>query len=375
MKSLFYDYLKHYFKLYLPILFGLISVNSALAAGPKAGFNPDVGLNASTLFKYSPSGTESNLAERNGLELGELELQFSGDVDPYWRLQTTLSLHSEVAVDSTTTPATRTSEYIFEPEELFAESLDLPGWTLKLGKFKAAFGRHNLFHTHAYPFIDAPITNTALLGAEGLNDVGVSLAAMLPFAWFSEVTLQALSGQGEGLDYFHSISADSLASLVHWRNLWELNDDLTWEMGLSGASGSNSAGRDTVLTGTDLTLKWRPDQEHAVVWTTEYLYRSYKLTTDEEATGLATWLQLQLAKRWWVGLRGEALRVSDQDAAKGELLPSEQNKTSVIFSFVPSEFSSIRVQLDELNVQGGPTESRAILQMNYALGAHPAHSY
>ena len=58
-------------------------------------------------------------------------------------------------------------------------------------------GKHNQLHTHAFPFILAPLINLNLLGDEGLSDVGFSTAILLPAtSWFSELTLQYIRGEG-----------------------------------------------------------------------------------------------------------------------------------------------------------------------------------
>lgn len=338
-------------------------------------FNPDIGINSLMLYQNSNRGNDALTENRNGFGLQEAELQFSADVDPYWRFVSTFALRQEVEIDNTTTPATRNAEYVFEPEELFAESLDLPWITLRAGKFKAAFGRHNILHTHAFPFIDAPLVNQVLLGDEGLNDSGISVAGLLPTSWFSEITLQGLSGQGEGVDYYHGASANDSVGLFHWKNLWDLSEDLTLELGGSAATGKNSTARTTNLSGADLTFKWRGSRSKALIWSTEYLARDRNEATNERGRGFASWIQYQFAQRWWAQLRGEYLEVKNQDPASPNLIPQVQRKQSILIGFIPSEFSGIRLQYDHLDDGAAEHEQKIMLQLNYSIGAHPAHSY
>ncbi len=339
------------------------------------GFAPDIGVNALLLYQNANRGNSAYTKDRNGLGLQEAEVQFSSDVDPYWRLVSTFSLHQEVSVDSTTTPLTRTAKYVFEPEELFAESLELPLVTLRVGKFKAAFGKHNLLHTHAFAFVDAPLENKVLLGDEGLNDVGISAATLIPLPWFSELTLQGFSGQGEGLDYFHSPSANSNIGLTHLRNLWDLSDDLTIELGISAATGQNATTSPTNLYGADLTLKWRGSKSRAIIWSSEIIQRDQNLATREKGKGLASWIQYQFSQRWWAQLRGEVLGIEGQDPAATSVLPESQRKQSALIGFVPSEFSGLRLQYDRLSDGRATEEQKISLQFNYSIGAHPAHAY
>lgn len=356
-------------------LFVLLSATQLFAQPLKSRgntFNPDIGINTLFLYQNSNRGNETSVENPNGLRLQETELQFSSDVDPYWRFASTFSLHQEY--DDSTTPVTR--EFIFEPEEIFAESLDLPLVTFKLGKFKTAFGKHNTLHTHAYPFVDAPLINQYLLGDEGLNDVGISASFLLPTSWFSEFTIQGISGQGEGLDYFNSTSANDTVAIGHFKNLWDINSELTFELGLSAASGRNIDKSDTTITGGDLTFKWRSNESTAVSWSTEIIERKQnRATFNEKALGVATWVQYQFSRRWWAQARTELLEFKEQDLSATTLLPEKLEKQSILIGYIPSEFSGIRLQYDQLKDGSAEDEKRALLQFNYSIGAHPAHNY
>ncbi len=56
-------------------------------------FNPDIGLNLLLLYRNSNRGNDPNVEDRNGASVEEAELQFSSDVDPYWRLVGTFAFH------------------------------------------------------------------------------------------------------------------------------------------------------------------------------------------------------------------------------------------------------------------------------------------
>lgn len=352
---------------------------STIPKGRGNSFNPEISTNG--LFLYT-NGNEGNLAtstEPNGLGLQELELQLSADVDPYSRFVTLLSLHSELTLDAA---GDRQTEYVFEPEEAYAETLTVPSMTLKAGKFKASFGRHNSFHTHAFPFIDAPLYQDNLLGDEGLNDFGISAAALMPVAWYFEITAQLLRGEAEGLDYFSSRSSNDSVAVARFKNLFDLSDASTLEFGLSGATGDNRLEDRTDLYGADLTLKWRPvagGRETSVAWTTEYVARTVNERggARTDANGLSTWVQYQFARRWWTQARAEWLRAEESGAVMvSAALPPHTNKWSVLIGFVPTEYSAFRVQYDTSKVSGAAEDEHRVLgQLNFSIGAHPAHLY
>ena len=329
----------------------------APAAFAAATQNPDLSVNALVLYKNSNRGYDQTQENRNGLLLQEAEMQFASDVDPYWRFVGTFSLSQ--TPDSSAAPYS--PKWTFEPEEVYAETIDFEVFTFRVGKFKAALGKHNQLHSHAFPFIDAPLQNSQLLGDEGFNDTGASLSTLLPLPWFSEFTLQGFAGESDDNPYFLSSSPGNFVGLAHFKNLWDLTDELTSEAGVSAASGGNSAGSSTNFYGADLTFKWRKSLERAVIWSTEFLRRD--LGTDR-GQGLASWVQFQATRRWWIETRGEWLTSS-----------INARKQSLAIAFDPSEFSEIRTQYDHVNDSNEKDEHRVMLQFNYTIGAHPAHAY
>lgn len=345
---------------------------------------PSISSNA--LFLYRNSNfhkDDTNVTapdqQPNGFDIQEAELQIFSDVDPYTRLNLLLSIAPKYISDGT-----KISEvWGIEPEEAFVESNIVSDVTFKIGKFKTAMGKHNTLHTHAYPFIEAPLTNSKLLGDEGFNDTGVSVAGLLPSQWFSEITLQFARGKGENNE-FNSPSPASGVSLVHWKNLFDFSDELTMEAGVSYAQGTNSYRKVTSLIGADLTFKWRPSEGGkytSLLWATEYLSRNQAQDNflSEKGNGIATWIQYQFAERWATLYRYDDLMI--ENTFDPINLPNDitkRNSLGLIYS--PSEFSSFKLEYDQRN--GGvannsneTTEKSLFLQANFTIGAHPAHSY
>lgn len=345
---------------------------------------PNMSANALFLYRNSNFHKEdsdsANLdSQPNGFNIQEAELQFYSDVDPYTRLSLLLSIHPELESSGTNV----TEKWVIEPEEAFAESNAVSDLTFKIGKFKGFMGKHNMLHTHVFPFINSPLANQFLLGDEGLNDVGASAAALLPAPWFSELTLQYLRGDGENAEFKSPTPGDGVG-LVHWKNLVDITDSLTFEIGASYAKGSNSFKRDTSLTGADLTFKWRPEEGgryKSLIWSTEFLsrIRSQDTVADEKASGLVSWIQYQFAERWAALYRYDNLNV--KETFDPLALPNDTSERhSVGFAYIPSEFSSFKLEYDQrhgsgINANNETTEKSVFLQANFTIGAHPAHSY
>ena len=353
-----------------------ILAQTATTAGPTHSMNPDVSVNALTLYSYAKRSGNDKAEDGGGLALQEVEMQFTADVDPYLKASALLSVHPEEAEQApvpTTTPAPQPEpkehKFAIEPEEVFLETISIPNVTFKLGRFHAALGRHNSLHTHAFPFIDAPIISQKLLGEDGLTEVGLSAAVLLPASWFAEVTAQAL--QGDSPTLFASESSTDMAYVYRLRNLFDVTDSMTLDVGLSGASGANFYGDRTAVSGADLTIKWRPSQGGkyaSFIFSTEYLKGEVKGRPEEEKlSGLATWVQYQFAERWWLQARTEQCDTGEDDG--------KETKHSLLLSFFPSEFSGFRLQVARLSDKEDKPLDTVALQGNFTIGAHPAHAY
>lgn len=332
-------------------------------------FNPDVGANFLGLFQRGTAlSDDRSQVPHNGFSMQEAELQLNSDVDPYSRAAVLLSIHQESGSE----------EFVIDPEEIYLESISLPFVTIRAGKMKLAMGKHNQLHTHAFPFIDAPIVHQQLLGDEGLNETGLSAAVLVPVSWYSEVLVQAFNPSNE--DLFNSPKSGDIGGLGHLKNLWDLSEDLTVELGISGTTGKNQLDRSSTVIGTDLTFKWRPSikgRYRSLIWSTEYLSgdrRGFIDATSGESTqklgGLATWLQYQFGERWWLQGRYEYSGLPRSDAVPF------QTRQSALLGFFPSEFSGVRLQYDRTTTQGiGTPDHTFALQYNVSIGAHPAHAY
>lgn len=346
-------------------------------------------MSANALFLYQNSNfhkedtNSSNLdPDPNGFKVQELELQFYSDIDPYSQLNLLLSIHSELESNGTDV----SEKWLIEPEEAFMNSNFFSNITFKLGKFKAAMGKYNTLHAHAYPFIKSPMSHSTLLGDEGLNDAGVSMATLLPSSWFSEFTIQYLRGSSNNSE-FNSPTPSNGVILGHFKNLVDLTDSLTMEMGISYARGGNSLKSTTDLTGADLTFKWRPNEGgkyQSFLWTTEYLTRLQTqspavVSADEKGSGIASWIQYQFAERWAVLYRYEQVKIAH--SLTPTTLPNKfASGQAIALALNPSEFSTFKIEYDLRhpllpNANGDNTEQAIFAQANFTIGSHPTHSY
>ena len=330
------------------------------ASGISRAFNPAISVNGLLLGTYTDQGRDDSTREvKTGMKVQEVELRFTANIDTYLHGDLTIAFEGDEV----------------EVEEIIASLLVTNNLSFRAGKFFTPFGKHNLLHTHAFPFIDAPLINEEILGEEGINEAGVGAALLLPTPWFSEIDLLLLEGENP---LFNGALNDDFLYLAHWKNLVELGDELTAELGGSFAYGRNDLGNGpynfTTLSGADLTFKWKPSGRElyrTLIWQTEFIYSS----RDVVKQGIYTFLQYQFARRWWVQGRYDFFSIPQDAAGGGSEVAQDKNRYAALLSFAPSEFSALRLQYNFLDQSFSENEHQVLLQLNFTFGSHPAHTY
>lgn len=326
-------------------------------------FNPAISLNGLFLGGVSSKHEEMHRIFR----IQEIETYFTAFVDPYLKGDITLAIHSHSHEDEH--EGEHHEGYHLEIEEAYVTTQNLPGnLTFRMGKFLSSFGKHNLLHTHQFPFIDPPVANLKIFGEEGLNEVGIEASWLTPLPFYSEIILEVMEGENENL--FESSKAWDLAYLLHLKNLWDLSESTTLELGISGTYGrihgeEGWKGWASVFGG-DLTLKWKPPERaifRSFMMQMEFLESIKKVEEGKEKSfGLTTCALYQFSRRWWAGGR--------YDFFKNEENPQ---KLSFLLAFVPSEFAAVRFQYN-LNFNEEVIHE-GMVQLNFTIGSHPAHKY
>jgi len=327
-------------------------------------FNPSV----SVIGNFLAVGGTNNVENLPSASLRESELGIQAVVDPYARADFFISIGEENDISV---------------EEGFMTFTALP-WDLlvKVGRMRVAFGKINTLHLHVLPWPDEPLTVVNLLGGEeGWIGTGASVAKLIPLPGdvFSELTLQAFRGDSEGL--FAAPTRNELAYNGHYRVFADLSDSTNLNLGASYGQGPNgtSADAETKLGALDVTFRWKPLRKGTYRSATlrGELFRSQRQQPGgtQTATGWFVSGEYQLAKRWFVGVRGEAAQHADAAAIR-------DTGTAATLTFWPSEFSQLRAELRQRRY-GGPnvaaagtyTANELLMQLQFAIGAHGAHPF
>ncbi|MEO8016917.1 MAG: hypothetical protein ABI769_03810 [Pseudomonadota bacterium] len=338
---------------------------------------------------FPPSGGEVGPGERS-FNLGESELTFAANIDPYFSGQLTAAI---------------TGENEIEAEEAFVRTAALPdGFTAKLGRFFSGFGYLNEVHAHAWDFVDQPLVYQALFGGQ-FKQNGVQVKWLAPTDLFVEFGAEA--GNGEGFPSTHR-ARNGLNGVTLFTHIGgDIGDYTTWRTGVSWldqhaedrAGGITDDSGDALFesfTGdartvvVDGVLKWAPSPRRQLKVQAEYMRRKESgeiadnsgvlLADDYRVTQSGWYLQsiYQFAPRWRVGARYDSLDsgTPHYTLSPDGLLSTNPDRLSLMLDWNPSEFSRLRAQYDFDNARDDGERDRILrLQYIYGIGAHGAHKY
>jgi hypothetical protein len=324
-----------------------------------ATMNPDLGVIGDFQGSYISRGKKNVNAYLN-----EAEVSLQAAVYPYARADFFISFARDP----------ETGKYGVEVEEGYLTTLSLPArLQLKVGKFKEAVGKINPVHAHALPFIDMPNAYVNYFGEEGLNDEGASLSWLLPTKKvYQELIFQVTSALSES-PIFTRGETNRLIYLGHLKNSFTLNDNATLELGITGISGPNDSARATNVGAADITYKWKPVKMNtykSLTWQTELFYSNanYTATESRQSFGLYSFLQYQLAKRWFLtGRYDYAEKPYDRTVV--------EQAYSLTAGWYATEFSKIEFEGKTTDETVGSRYYQAWLRWIFVIGAHGAHQY
>lgn len=305
---------------------------------------------------------------------------------------------------------------------------------LRVGQFLTDFGRLNTQHPHAWSFVDQPLVNGRFLGGDGLRNLGARLSWLVPTPFYSELFLGVQNSHGETAASFrhdhegglyagrpHTVGrlqsgADFLFS-PRYQASFELTDAQTLVVGASAAVGPNASGSDTrtEIVGADLFWKWKPVNHSGgfpfVSWQTEVMLRRYEVgafsnaAADTDGSGVINGSEVDLygdqtvcslsrerlvdygfysqvaygfRKGWIAALRGDWVdaRRGDYERRFGlDLDRAARWRISPSLSWLPSEFSKVRLQYNYDQRQQLGVDHSVWLQFEFSLGAHAAHKF
>jgi hypothetical protein len=397
---------------------------AAVAAAPSASpsaFNPALSLILNGTYArlsqdpatYQITGFVPSMGEvgppSRSFGLGESELAFSANIDPYFRGAAFFALTPENEV---------------EVEEAYVQSLSLGrGLTVKAGRFLSSIGYQNEIHAHAWDFADSPLVSRAFLGGRYGED-GVQIRWVAPTDLYLDVGLELGRGRsfpagpaggrnknGAGAGNVFAHVGGDIGVTTAWQAGVSLlrtspQDRVYEDADSAGTAVSNSfSGRSRLWTLSGV-LKWAPDgnaSSTSLKLQGEYFRRKEdgSLVFDTQAASALGMLEgdyrsrqsgwygqtvYQFLPRWRVGYRYDrldpgtlGLGLVDSAAltpADFPVLASHRpSRNSVMLDWTGSEFSRLRVQLARDRSRAFAVDNQLLVQYIMSLGAHGAHKF
>lgn len=330
---------------------------------------------------------DRRIFSRPDFSFQELELVASAYLNPFAKADVVLTL-----------PGPDVEEGKLGLEELYATvfrglPLDL---NVRFGKYRVEFGKLNVVHPHAWPFVTQPLAHERFIGEEGLNDLGMSLSTLLPTGdLYTRINVDLLRGsaigEATGLeDTTGEKPTYALASRLV--SFFTIDDENDLEVGLSAYTGIHDPyNRDRFWYGNlDFKYKYRPDLYTSLVVQGEYLLNTRDAALDRDLTpftdedgnpvrktittsGVYLYADYQFLKIYSIGGRF--------DWTQSPYSADERARAVAVFAgyYPVEETLGLRLQYQNTRTESpgaDPLSVNAIaLQVLFSLGPHKAHPY
>jgi len=318
-------------------------------------WNPNIGAVADTVLKLDSPKEDAVGADR--LSVRELELILGSAVDPYSRLDATISFSD------------------FEDaslEEAYYTHFGLP-WdmTARLGRFKPYIGKAIPIHRDSLDTVDEPLVIQRYFGIEAYTKSGIDFKKPLdlPFGTH-EIALGVLEG-GNGEDGTLFGNARRRPTIYsHLKNYFDVNDVTGLELGASYLVGSKDedASFEVNVLGFDGTMIYRfADQRHLKLQGEAFYVNREDFDNNRHLWGGYALLDFRFDPRWAAGFRFDDVELVNNPV---------KNPNSVdvgytgYLTFYQSEFARWRAQFTHLDLANGQDDNQFLLQGTFAIGEH-----
>ena len=328
---------------------------------------------------------------KTGFNVQELEVSLQAVVDPYLRADIFLTIPNLGGL---------------EVEEAVVTTTSLPAnLQVRAGIFRADIGRQNPQHLHLQDFTRRPVSNALFLGVDGLRAPGLEINWLVPrIPFYLLLSASAFSVEpaeaDQPLQTFGGGARYDFAYLGTARLFFPLGEATSLFVSGSYAHGKTSqlstqnprlpAGTTAPtptaydnwydnLYSASTYLKWKPPNTAvtyaSIAWTTEYFLRHIPdlviagVRRPQLEGGLYSQIVIQMARRWFLGLRGEVLGIPS-----GDNVTREYGAATSLTLFL-SEFFQMRAYGEARFPAGRPAQGTAFLQLQAAIGAHGAHPF
>ncbi len=342
---------------------------------------------------FDAPGTESEESVARGFALSEVELTFSGSVDPYFDFWGTFAV----------------ADGAIEAEEAYVQTRRfLPGVQVRFGHFLSGIGYLNRQHRHQWDFADQALPYASLFG-DHLAETGVQVTWLPALPVYTQIGFEALQGEnrliaGRLFEQYPESLPDSPGPRL-FTGFVKVSPELgyahTVQGGISfGHSRSHQEPAGDPASGARDGRAWflvsdwvwrfdssRPFGEGDVTLQGEYLYRvksfdpvavAFPDARASRQDGAYVQAVYGVAPRWTVAGRMDVIGMRNTVEVGGlssDLGASSRYSANVTFN--PTEFSRLRVQYNQGHVSQNQTVrvDQVFVQFQMSLGVHGVHRF
>lgn len=326
---------------------------------PNVSMNPDISAIGDFRTSYSSEGPRNIETYFNALEV-----HLSSVVDPYARANFLFAFGKD----------SLNGDFSAGLEVATLTSIALPySMEVTLGRFKPQFTKVNTLHPHAFSFVEFPAMIGHFFGDEGLFMEGLSASILLPNPWDFFQELEVEIGRSVSNPSLDNGTGNTLMTSAHLANFFELSDNSTFGLGLSGLKGVNPLGLNAVMAGIDLTYKWKPVQFNtyrSFTWQTEALISRSDTSAGNpvQSYGAYSLFEYQLERRTYIGARFDY-------SGLPMTARSDERSASLLFRFQPTEFQVFALEFRHVNSHSVPSYQQVMFRAIFGIGTHAAHAY
>ena len=345
-------------------------------------YNPSITVFGDFAGNLSTNSDDKTL---NRFAMREIELDMRAAVAPWVDGVLAIAIAEEVEEEGGEVEA----ETHFEFEEGYLNFHTLP-WdlSLKAGRFRSAIGRQNQLHLHDIPQVTRPLATVAFLGHHGLVTNGVSVSRLVPNPWddYMEFTAEVVNADGgEEAPILGGPNSGNPAALARLKWFTDVGETSTTELAGTYLYTRTGSERDSEghVVGLDWSYQWldpeAPDSRSFLLQAEAYWaandVEDPAPTVRNRSWGGYAFGQYQVARDWYVGLRGDYTEFpDDEERAAGD---SDWAASPYVTWYI-TEFLRLRFEYQHhvTEIAGvEDSQDNFFLNLTWVYGAHPPHPY
>ncbi len=336
---------------------GRLGSSASAVRPPATKWIPEIGVVADAVYTQNSSKADTEGSDR--LSLRELELVFGSAVDPFSRLDATISF------SDTENPSL---------EEAYLTRFGLPAdTTARLGKFKPKVGKALPVHRDSLDTVDEPLVIQKYFGVEGMNKSGLDFSKTLnlPLPVTQQVSFGILEGgNGDGGTAFGATRRrPTLYS--HLKNYLDITPTTGFELGFSHMIGAQDPDRNfkVQVLASDITLthNFNANQNMKIQGEVFNLNRRETVNLDGSLWGSYGLVDFRFHPRWSVGFRYDNVQLVDNPVVNPQ---KEDVGYTGYLTFYETEFARYRAQFTHQDLATGKDDNAVYLQGTFAIGEH-----